>query len=360
MEQPIFTKFSPSQAKEVALNFEQFITLLRSEEDYWPGEQHNTFLMTTRLRKIFYDRYGWNSELIRGTENIEGRYAVTLVPDTNPALIKKTSGGLKHNNGITNTEHMHRMVTVKAGDWMNPNVGSVPEIYANDNQEIITPMQWYADMGHVLAGMDASNYLQPVSPLPSWLMFLRRLGPSVDKNTDCATWLGDLSSVAGEFLFHGLAKKRKLTDQEKQEILNAEAPGSDMLGNIDSIVIPMIYNLKTNHGLRVTDILTDYYSSNGMGHYFLQRRCRAFCTFTGLKGWNGSAFENEKQWLRYQTRQLRCTTAFYAFTAWKKPKAIFMALGVWLHFFEKRLELKHLLSCLLGSLKNAINNEPEL
>ena len=52
---------------------------------------------------------------------------------------------------------IRRQVVVKPGDWMNSNVGTVPVIYSNDNQENVLPDGLYCDLGHVLAGMDASN-----------------------------------------------------------------------------------------------------------------------------------------------------------------------------------------------------------
>ena len=56
------------------LSLSQFLDLLREEEDYYHGEQTNTKLMITRLRKIFYDKGGWNTQLIRKAAAIEWRY----------------------------------------------------------------------------------------------------------------------------------------------------------------------------------------------------------------------------------------------------------------------------------------------
>jgi hypothetical protein len=71
----------PGHKPEDVLTVQQLIDLLREEEDYWAGEQTNTKLMITRLRKIFYDEWGWNSELIRGATDIEQRYVVEIVDD---------------------------------------------------------------------------------------------------------------------------------------------------------------------------------------------------------------------------------------------------------------------------------------
>src|SRR5438067_9981718 len=61
------------------LSFSQLLSLLKEEEDYYNGEQNNTKLMITRLRKIFYDQWGWNSELIRGAAKIDMRYDVNIL-----------------------------------------------------------------------------------------------------------------------------------------------------------------------------------------------------------------------------------------------------------------------------------------
>lgn len=79
--QPILTTTpEPGHAAADVLTLQQFINLLREEEDYWSGEQQNTKLMITRLRKIFYDQWGWNDELIRGAADVECRYEVDVVP----------------------------------------------------------------------------------------------------------------------------------------------------------------------------------------------------------------------------------------------------------------------------------------
>ena len=294
LSQPIDTKFIPSPQKEKAIDLKKFIELLRGEEDYYKGEQQNTKIMITRLRKIFYDIYGWNKELITGAADIPGRYNVKLVEDKDASYPSKSSGGVNRKKAFE-VEHQHRLVTVKKGDWMNPNIGSVPEIYANNNQEVILPNNLYCDLGHVLAGMDACNYLEPVSPLPDWLMWMHEILPHVDNNMSCATWLGDISSSAGEFLFEKLKKHEDLTDEEMQSLIDVFASGTDMLGNIDSFVISNVYNISTSKGLRVTEMFNDYYNEGGMGNYFMKRRYSYFCSVVGLKDWDGENFGNEKK-----------------------------------------------------------------
>ena len=64
----------PGHDLKNVLTLTEFIKLLKEEEDYYPGEQHNTKLMITRLRKIFYDKWGWNRELVEGAAHIDTPY----------------------------------------------------------------------------------------------------------------------------------------------------------------------------------------------------------------------------------------------------------------------------------------------
>ncbi len=350
--QPIEQKFNPTKSKETAISLEKFLELLRNEEDYFKGEQHQTKLMISRLRKIFYDAYGWNSELIRGASNTAGRYDVKLVPCGKPKP-KKDGKGFE-------PAPKCREVTVKKGDWMNPNAGTVPEIYANNNQQVILPSGLYCDIGHVLAGMDAFNYLEPVTPLPNWLMFLKRFFPLVDSNMDIVTWLGDIASSAGEFLFERLENGKPLTNDEMQMIIDEYAPGVDMLGDIDPYVICQIYNTKAENGLRVTQILQDYYGNKDLGSFYRERRLQIFSLMIGLHGWNGDTFNNEEDWMKYYLRQLRNNDAFYIFSRCENIKGIILALGSWIGVYKHTLHDKTLLEIFLKSLKRAIRKEAKL
>ncbi len=350
--QPIKQKFKPTKDKETAITLDKFLELLKNEEDYFKGKQHQTKLMTTRLRKIFYDIYGWNSMLIRGAAETEGRYEVKLVPDHQPTPNK-------NGKGFTPSP-MHREVIVKKGDWMNPNAGTTPEIYVDNNQQVILPDGLYCDMGHVIAGMDAYNYFAPVTPLPNWLMGLKRFFPLVDSNVDIVTWLGDIASSAGEFLYKRLEDKRPLTDPEMQKIIDNFAPGVDMLGDIDPYVICELYNTKANDGLRVTEIFKDYYSANGMGAYYRERRCYFFSLNVGLKGWDGNSFSNEEEWMKYYMKQLRNNDAFYIFSRCENFKGIMLALITWLRGYKHTLRDEILLQIFLNAIKAEIINEPKL
>lgn len=350
--QPIEQTFKPTKAKETAISLEKFLELLRNEEDYFKGQQHGTKLMVTRLRKIFYDAYGWNTELIRGAAHIPGRYAVKLVPCGKPKHRKNGKG--------FEPAPKCREVTVKKDDWMNPNTGTVPEIYTNNNQQVVLPSGLYCDMGHVLAGMDAFNYLALVTPLPNWLLFLKKFFPLVSSNMDVATWLGDIASSAGEFLYERLEDKRPLTDAEKQKIIDDYAPGVDLLGDIDPYVICQLYNTKAKDGLRVTEMFRDYYSNHGIGTYFRERRLQFFSYMIGLRGWDGEQFSNEAQWVKYYLKQLRNNDAFYIFSRCENLKGIMLALITWMRGYKHTLRDKILLSIFLKSLKTDIGKEPLL
>jgi hypothetical protein len=360
--QPIYVRFQPSESKPEAIGLSIFIKLLEQEERYWIGEGHDTKLLISHLRKIFYDIYGWNRELIRGSAKVANRYEVKIVPDKSTVYPQKSSAGHVHHSNDQGVDHRKREVLVKEGDWLNPNAGTVPEIYANNNQQVILPSQWYCDMGHVLAGMDAANFPAPVAPIPDKLMWLRKILPipSVDKNTDCSTWLGDISSSAGEFLFYKIKNRTAPNESEEQKLIDAGAPGADMLGNIDSIVIPMVYKLNANTGFSVSQIFRDYYYPGGYGHYFSLRRCQMFCKSVGLKNWNGTNFSNEKKWLRYQSRQLRTTTAFYISTRYSKPMAYIYAGLTWIGWYNRVIKVHQLLVIFLNALKGDIKNEPKL
>ena len=347
--QPIEETFHPSAEQKSEISFDYFNELLEQEENYFRGQQQCTKLMVTRLRKIFYDIYGWNSELIRGAAKIKGRYEVKLVPEKD----NSNSKGLK-------TTHMVRKVMVRPGDWMNPNAGSEPEIYKDNHQTVTLPSGLTCDMGHVLAGMDAYNYPAPVTPLPKWLFFLKRLFPLVNSNMDIVTWLGDIASSAGEFLYKRIETQKTLSNAELQAIIEEMAPASDMLGDIDPYVICQIYNTNASYGMRVTEIFKDYYSENGKGGYYRKRRCQYFCTLVGLKGWDGEKFSNENEWMKYYLKQLRNNDAFYIFSRCETVKGIFLALITWMRGYKKTLRDKLLLELFLKTLKSDIKQEPKL
>ncbi|OQX98595.1 MAG: hypothetical protein B6I24_04915 [Bacteroidetes bacterium 4572_128] len=349
---PLIGKFIPTESKPKAITLEKFLELLRNEEDYFRGEENNTKLMITRLRKIFYDIYGWDKKLIRKATNIKGRYKVNLinVPYDNkarPVKRKRWRNIFKYYEII---DHKLRLVTVKNGDWMNPNVGETPEIYKNRNQDVILPDGSFCDIGHVLAGLDAYNYLAPVSPLPDFLLFAYRFFPSVDYNTDIVTWLGDIASTSGEFLFKRFSQKKPLDNKQKQDLINTYSDGSDMLGNIDPFVIKLLYDTSSTNGLRITEILKSYYIGNKYEKPY-KNRYKHFCKTVGLNNWDGEKFSNEKKWFKYYKKQLKNNTAFYVYSRSRKPISVFLAIMIYFNFYKKILDFDLLLGLFLDALK---------
>jgi len=295
--QPIYSKTpEASHNPKYVLTLEEFIKLLKIEEDYWEGEQHNTKKIITRLRKIFYDQWGWNKELIRGAASIEGRYKVTVVDEA--------TKGTKPIKQYTKNEYLpkHRSITYRSDDriYGDTRVGQTPEIYIHDHQEVLLPSGYYCDIAHILATLDAYNHPQVVSPLPSFLSFLNFLVPHVKANVDIVSWLGDIASSSGDFLFAYLKNNKKPIGIEKeQKYIDQDAPGSDMLGDIDPFVISQNYNVSTSKGMRFTEILNDYYLNETNSAGKRKNRIGIYCQQVGLKNWDGANFSNEKQWLKF-------------------------------------------------------------
>lgn len=360
--QPILvTSPEPHHAPEDVLTLAQFLDLLKIEEDYYPGEQHNTVLMITRLRKIFYDEWGWNTQLVRARAHIETRYQVTVVDDPTEVNVP-----VKHAKPIpqyrdNEYQPRHRVITYRADDrvYGNSRVGQVPDIYKNDHQEVILPDGFYCDVAHILAGLDAANFPQVVSPLPNFLSFLDSLVPHVDANIDVATWLGDIGSTSGDFLFKYLKNNSKpIGSHEEQQSINVETPGSDMLGNIDTYVIARHYDVASNNGQRVTEILADYYQPGPNGSVHRQNRFLIYCQAVGLKDWNGNNFANEQQWLEYYHKQLRNDVCFQVFSLTvENVKSLLLMARIYFNGFQEVLKLDLLLRIYLNALKSLIKQE---
>jgi hypothetical protein len=360
--QPIFASGpEPGHDRDQVLTISQFINLLRKEEEYFEGEQKNTKLMITRLRKIFYDRWGWNTELIRGAAHIPGRYRVDIVE--NPALVglpPKSAKKLRRYKAGAPVEK-YRLVRYRKDDreFGNTRSNHIPFIYQNDHQETLLPDGTYCDVAHVLAGLDAGNHLQVVSPLPPLFSFLNGLFPHVDSNMDIVTWLGDIASSSADFLFACLRKGlRSLGAAAEQGLILKDAPGSDMLGDIDAYVIRYGYPVSEENALRVTDILTDYYIDGNTGGGLRKKRIRIFCDAVGLIGWDGNSFSNELQWMDYYERQLRNNTSFQAWSLNENgPGSLWIPLRIWLGGYKRILVTRCLLKIFLIALKRELNHE---
>lgn len=350
--QPIFSSNpEPSHPRSKALSLAEFLDLLRAEEDYYPGEQQNTKLMITRLRKIFYDQWGWNSELIRDAAAIKTRYVTKVLED------KVTHSKPVRRFKDKQYQPKHRVIVYSDHDkvYGASRAGQVPFIYKNDHEEVNLPDGYFCDIAHILAGLDAYNHPQIVTPLPKWLSFLAKIFPHVDKNTDIVTWLGDIASSAGDFLFGYFNNGKKMLSLEKQQvIINRDAPGSDMLGNIDAFVIANLYDVGSTNGQRVSDILADYYVKNKAQ----ANRIPIFCKAIGLSDWDGTQFSNEKKWLHAYKKELKNNICFQVFSLTnEKITSIWLPLIIWFGAYKKVLKKKLLLELFLNQLKKAMKQE---
>jgi hypothetical protein len=346
--QPIFVQ-TPEYKHDV-LTLEKFVALLREEEAYYADEPHSLPLMITRLRKIFYDQWGWNSELIRGAAAIPMRYEAKVV-----STASVNSRPVDHFPSPHDYPPKHRVVVYTDHDkvYGASRAGQTPILYQDDHQEILLPEGNYCDVAHVLAGLDAYIHPQIVTPLPPFLSFLTPLFPSVDRNTDVVTWLGEIASSAGSFLFAYFKQDNQpLSEAQEQHIINTGASGSDMLGDIDAFVIAKSYDMTENSKWNVSTILMDYYAPNNP---FRANRIPIFCEAVGLKGWDGKAFNNEKEWLTYYKKQLLNNTTFQVFSLTnEKIKDILLPIRIWFGGYSNVLKLELLLTLFLDSLKQAL------
>lgn len=358
LTQPLYVKEPEPGHEAPAMTISHFINLLKEEEDYFEGEQHNTKLMITRLRKIFYDKWGWNSEVIRGATDIQGRYKMAWVPN-NKKLLKRNS--FRNGRKAKNYEDQPGKweATYRKGDKVYPErAGQVPEVYANDAQETVLESGYFCDIAHVLSGLDAYNYFSPMSPLPNRMMWLRKLFPWVKSNMDFATWLGDIGSTAGDYLFE--LTKGKSGVEVEQKSIDSYSPGSDMLGNIDAYVFAKCYDVKTDDGIRVTDMFSEFYLEGGKGATFRENRIGIYCEFVGLGKWNPEkgTFSKESEWKKEYVRQLRNATCFYIFGMMETFHGIILATKVWFRMYDKKLRLEELLDIYIDALKEAVKKEP--
>jgi len=333
------------------IGLREFIELLREEEDYWAPEQNNTRLMISRLRKIFYDQWGWNTELIRGAAQVETRYTTVMkaTPEAHAREISRFKGLIY--------APAYRLVTYTDHDkvYGSTRAGQVPFIYQHDHQALRLPDGDFCDIGHVLAGLDACNYKQVVSPLPSFLSFLEKLFPHVDSNVDIVTWLGDIASSSADFLFDYLKNsEKKLDTADEQKVVDADAPGSDILGDMDPYVMAKHYNIGISNGERLTDILKDYYFG---GSSYRANRYLTFAEAIGLAGWNNESFANEKEWLRRYQRELKTSICFVVFSQNEKSlRGILLPIRIWFGGYRGVLKMEFLLSIFLTALKKEIKD----
>ena len=363
--QPILsTKPEYGHCPEHVLCLSEFLVLLKEEEDYFEGDQENTKLMITRLRKIFYAKWGWDTMLIRKAASIEGRYKVDIIDCPSNNGIDCLPNNAEHERRIKKLKRYVnntyapkcRAVTYRADDriYNDSRAGQVPEIYKLDHADVRLPEGYHCDLGHVLAGLDALNNPQLVSPLPNFLLFLYRYFPYANSNADVVTWLGDIATSAADFVFAYLKNGCKPLDiPTEQHFINMNASASDMLGNIDSYAIHYFYKSQMFKSKRVSEILQEYYSDDITGVTFRSQRYKLFTRHVGLGHWDGIKFSNEEQWLKYYEDQLRSTISFMIYHFTSEPlKRFYLPYKVWKKKYENVIKARLLLNTFLKPLKN--------
>ena len=213
-----------------------------------------------------------------------------------------------------------------------------------------------------MATLDAHNHPQVVSPLPNFLSFLNFLVPHVKANVDIVSWLGDIASSSGDFLFGYLRNNKKAIGTKKeQEYIIIDAPGSDMLGDIDPFVIAQNYDVSSSKGLRFTEILEDYYLNETSSVGKRKNRIGIYCEQVGLKNWDGTKFSNEEQWLSFYRKELRDNVTFQVFSLTnEKIKSLWLPLVVWFNGYKKVVKLDELLEIYLKALKEELKKEPTI
>lgn len=345
----------PDHVGEPEHSLDELLTLLREEEDYYEGEQHKTKLMISRLRKIYYDKWGWDKNLIRGAKDIETRYVTTVQGE--PSTGSRTVRSFKDN------EHqaLHRVTTYSDHDrvYGASRVGQVPLIARSEYQVIKLPDGYFTHFAHTLGCLDAFNYPALVTPFPPFLSFLAKLGPHADHNTDVTTWLDDLAQICTDYVFDFRKNKKPLSPQKEQFYILKEATGADMISDMDAYVIAKHYNIGAEKGQRLSDIIEDYYTGTGISKAYRERRASVFCEMVGLRDWDGYQFANEAAWIASYKRQLRDTTCFQIKSVTQgKFLSYWLPLLVWLNRYRKLIKTEMLLRLFVDSLKDLIRQEP--
>ena len=356
--QPIFAdQPERSHPPGEVLTLNEFIYLLKEEEDYWIGEEGNTSLLITHLRKIFYDKWGWDDHLISKAAGVPNRYNVEILNTPDPHSKMKELRYYRHHA----YSPKYRKITYRDNDrvYGNTRKGQSPRIVVDDHQEVLLPSGHYCDIAHILAGVDAFNHRDVVGILPFGLNFLR-LGPYVEFNGDIVTWLGDIASSSGDFFLAYLRNHKKpiCTKQEQTYILD-DAPGSDMLGDIDAFVIAKYFDVAaTQNGKRFTTILEEYYLGNEKNEPVRNRRFQLFCQAINLNRWNGTRFENEDEWMAYYHKQLRNNICFQIFSLTDETLPnLWQLLKIWFNAYQDILKIDELLEIWLDALKEKLKTE---
>lgn len=272
----------PAGAQSVPLA--DFIAVIRAVEDKFPvAEQVNTRLMITRLRKLFYGTPGWDEHLIPGAKPVPPVYPVREVETG------------RRDWAVDGAPDALEYVDSRAELDVDAPAGSA-EARLKDPasvQQVLLPGGDFADLGHVLAGLDALNYPGAVTA-PAGTFAL-------SSNADAVTWLGDLGSVLAEAVFQRARLGRALTAAELQAQVDQMAPVQDMLGNVDAYAIgtAAASAISSTAGKKVSGLLLGYYGPSGAARSL---RFTVFAAQIGLGTLQAGSFTGEAEWLaRYET-----------------------------------------------------------
>lgn len=281
LTQPLVAQAPPS-----AISIEDFIGIIEAEEAKLPPEeQTNTGLMISRFRKLFYGTEGWEKYLIPGAASVTPLYPVTETVT------------IRHPIEMPYLPNMMDYVEKRA------TLPTAPEGLREPDriQEVRMPDGTFIDIGHVFAGLDALNH-----PTDVTVPVIINIG--VSSNAGATTWIGDLGSVLAEAVLKGIETERQITLTEYQEIISNYASPQDMLGNIDSYVIGNAFDVSSTAGLKVSQILRQYYLSE---HAARARRYSIFAGQAGLGAFDGSKFANEDTWIENNIDEVNDSAALY-------------------------------------------------
>ncbi len=327
-----------------ALTLSEFLDLLRNEEDYFTHENKSGTRMLSHLRKIFYGTSCWDRQLIRGAADIPCRYLVRIV-NCDIAHAKRRNR-IHTDKGQIN---QRVEVLVREDDWMDPDAGSEPLIYIENHQEVVLTNGLVCDLGHVLAGMDAISYPEPIAPLPDWLMWMYQLVPHIDSNINGATWIGDLSSICGEIFFYHRHNGVWPDSSQVQMIIDEGNPAADMLGNIDSLVIRQLYSIDCE--IRISEILDDYYARVDSEP---ELRYQLFCKYVGISIAADGSITNREKWVKEYLRELKSCTAFYVASRYSGLAKYWYAVIVWIGWNKRKLLFEEILDIQIDAIQKLL------
>lgn len=320
--QNLHFSFQSSKKLNTQINIDSFLILLRNEEIEYPlDEQLKTSTMITRLRKIFYGSPNYDKYLIKGVSDIHSPYKIAdFKLETSKKSFKNKIGlAIK----VADTNAIPKDTNGKIAK-IKFDISKTQEVLVTENQIV--------DIGHLLCGLDAANH--PHSVIPPKILGINVTRIKVDKNQDAVTWVGDLGSVLAEVYFAKKSLRRKLTQEEEQQIWDEYASAADNLGNIDSYILSQIIGAK-KFGM-VSIFLSDYYSTIAKD----KKRYLFFAKSIGLE-WDGKQFVNKRKMIQYYADQVNDAAAFYfAMSAknegkWNVVKALPSILKISHHKYSK-------------------------